>query len=198
MNLTILLLAVLAHVVSTYTVHKIGQYHYHPSKSTKRTIDKVWDVCHKSLPDMHQLEFITTAFFIVPITLVLCSSSRSDIIKDIFVYFPLVMIIRAFMIFATILPRHKKCNSEKLTWESFFVGHCYDKIFSGHFALTLLMTLALHRYNTISTVSVVMLNLINAFLILMTRSHYTNDIVVAFFITFAIYNNCFVAKKICS
>ena len=191
MHVKVIGFAILVHIVSTYYVHKIGSDHYHPHQAIKRNLDKVWDVCHKYFPNVHHLDYLANIIFLIPLIIVICSGSPKRILDDVLLYFPIILIIRSLMIFVTILPKHKRCDSGKLTWKSFVVGHCYDKIFSGHFSLFLLVTLSMLRYNVINSSTTIALNLLNALIILLTRSHYTTDIIIAFFITQSVYNNCY-------
>uniref|UniRef100_A0A6C0LY91 Sphingomyelin synthase-like domain-containing protein n=1 Tax=viral metagenome TaxID=1070528 RepID=A0A6C0LY91_9ZZZZ len=193
MNIKLIAIAIIFHIFSTYCVHHIGNTHYHPSKSIKRNLDKVWDICHKMLPNYHYLEYIVNFFVLSIISYILCSKSFMKIFQDYLIYFPIIIIIRSIMILATILPKHKKCDSENLHWYSFVFGHCYDKIFSGHFSFVLLLTLSMLRYNIINLISAIIITFLNAFLLLSTRSHYTNDIIIAFFITHGVYNNCYIS-----
>jgi hypothetical protein len=190
MNWNIIIFAITIHIISTYYVYHIGEYHYHPSKSIKRNLDKVWDVCHKYLPDIYHGQVYINLLFLIPIFISLYSNTFTNLVNDVITYFPIIVIIRSIIIFVTILPRHKKCT-DKLTWKSFINGHCYDKIFSGHYSLFLLTTLILHRYNAINLTQLSIINIITALTIIITRSHYTTDIIIAFFITFSVYNNCY-------
>jgi hypothetical protein len=70
-----------------------------------------------------------------------------------------------------------------------FRGGCYDKIFSGHFGITFLMTLLLYDNGYINQFVAILVNFLNAILILLTRSHYTIDIIVSIFVVIIIYQN---------
>lgn len=194
MNKQLIILALILHIFSTYYVHVIGSDHYHPSKSAKRKLDKVWDVCHKFFPNISHLEDLNNVILLVPLVIALCSNTTSNIVKDVIHYFPIILIIRSICIFVTILPKHKRCH-QPFSLKSLLVGHCYDKVFSGHFSLFLLMTLILFRNNVIGLNYVIVLNLLCAMSILLTRSHYTTDIIIALLVTHSVYNNCYFSRS---
>jgi hypothetical protein len=101
--------------------------------------------------------------------------------------FTIIMFIRAFTIISTILPKHQVC-SDTFDVRSYFLGGCYDKIFSGHTSFMLLLTLLYYREHIINEFSLIGINSINILLILATRSHYTVDILLAIFVTTTIFN----------
>jgi hypothetical protein len=86
----------------------------------------------------------------------------------------------------TILPKHRSCNINE---QQYLFGGCYDKIFSGHFAVILLITLLLKKYNYISLPLLILINMIHFIMILVFRWHYTIDIVIALLITLFVYQN---------
>jgi hypothetical protein len=51
-----------------------------------------------------------------------------------------VMLVREFIVRLTVLPKHKLCKVED---QNTLRGGCYDKIFSGHFAIIFAITLLL-------------------------------------------------------
>jgi len=73
--------------------------------------------------------------------------------------------------------------------EAGMIGGCYDKIFSGHFSIVFLITLLLWKHKYISLIPLFFINLVNGILIIMTRAHYSIDVVVAIFVTLFVYQN---------
>jgi hypothetical protein len=70
-----------------------------------------------------------------------------------------------------------------------FRGGCYDKIFSAHFGITFLTTLILFDNGLINNFIAILINLVNGMFILLSRNHYTIDIVVSIFVVIIIYQN---------
>lgn len=67
-------------------------------------------------------------------------------------------------------------------------GTCYDKMFSGHFAFGLLMTLLAFQhnfvaYNGLNILVAVIVNAMHFIIITATRAHYTMDVMVALYVT---------------
>ncbi len=89
----------------------------------------------------------------------------------------------------TILPKNESCSVDKLNmFHMTLGGTCYDKMFSGHFAFGLLSTILAFKHgfmeSSISNVSLyALINVIHFWIIAVTRSHYTMDLVVAFYVT---------------
>ena len=103
-----------------------------------------------------------------------------------------VYLIRDVIINLTILPKHMNCSikKEQMTNYEYFVGGCYDKIFSGHFSLTMMLTLMYYTYGYITNIPLLVgWNLINGLIIISTRSHYTIDVVMAMFVCLTVFTN---------
>ena len=112
--------------------------------------------------------------------------STQTLTTEFLAKFLIIMLIRSFTIISTILPKHENCE-DKFSIREFFLGGCYDKIFSGHASFILLLTLLYYREHIIGLVPLLGINIINCLLILATRSHYTVDILLAVFVTTTIY-----------
>jgi hypothetical protein len=101
-------------------------------------------------------------------------------------YWIVIFMIRSVTTIVTILPKHKECKIED---KLIFVGGCHDKIFSGHFVSVFLATILYLKNKWISMPILVLINIINSVSILLSRGHYTIDIIVAFFVTLFVYQN---------
>lgn len=172
---------ILVILISNYATLKIGSYHYENSDKCE-----LFDMFHKILPDLNDYHYLIDLIgFIGLISLYFVSNEELTI--EFFAKFTIIMFIRAFTIVSTILPKHEIC-SDQFNIRSYFLGGCYDKIFSGHTSFTLLLTLLYYREHIINDFSLIIINIINILLILATRSHYTVDILLAVFVTTTIYN----------
>ena len=66
-------------------------------------------------------------------------------------------------------------------------------MFSGHFAFGLLLTLLLFKYNILENnwfnmILFVCINAIHLFILSVTRSHYTMDMIVSLYVTLFVFN----------
>jgi hypothetical protein len=166
-----------------YKVEQTGRRYYNTRVNNNKTNPKVYDVFHRILPDYYQYNYINhilTFAFLSPMVLSLPLLSE-------FISFAIpVFLIRAVMNNLTILPKHKECPD---THGLKLVNGCYDKIFSGHFAAVLLACLLYVKHGYLSIPMAFVACAVNALVILAVRGHYTNDIVVAFFVVLCVYQN---------
>lgn len=168
-------------IVLNYLDTKAERY-YEERKQLGKTNPKVYDISHKFLPDFNScncLNHIITLTFLLPLL------TNFNLLTEFLSYSIVILTIRMFVKLATILPKDKRCK----IGNSFIVGGCYDKIFSGHFSTVFLATLLYLKYNYININGLIIINLINSFGILTTRSHYTVDLIMAFFVTLFVYQN---------
>ena len=172
---------ILVILISNYATLKIGSYHY-------KNLDKctLFDIFHKILPDLYDYHYLVDLIGLCGLVSLFFVSNESLTIEFIS-KFTIIMFIRAFTIVSTILPKHEVCK-DTFDIRSYFLGGCYDKIFSGHTSFMLLLTLLYYREHIINEFSLIGINAINILLILATRSHYTVDILLAIFVTTTIYN----------
>lgn len=174
------ILVILCILVSNYLTLKIGNNHY----QTKDC--ELFDIFHKILPDLYQYHYLLDFIGLFGFLSIFYILNETTMI-EFFAKFVIIMFIRAFTIISTILPKHQVCN-DNFDIRSYFLGGCYDKIFSGHTSFLLLLTLIYYREHFIDGFALIGLNLVNILLILSTRSHYTVDILLAVFVTTTIYN----------
>ena len=173
------------HTLMQSNVENVGESFYSNRIENKKLNPKVYDIFHKYLPDLSKYEWISNLYCTV-ISVILFSYIDLDGIIEFASYYIVLLIIRDISINLTILPKNKECFQ---SYDNAIFGGCYDKIFSGHFATVYLLTLIVNKYNAVSPVVLVIINIINAFLILLTRGHYTIDIFVSFFITSLLFTN---------
>lgn len=173
-------------LVLSYITHIKGKEFYNNRVKNGKTTQKVYDISHKYLPNlshnnlawaiMHIFATITPFIF------------GTEVITDMAIFMPVIFIIRGICSNVTILPKDKTCDDSKFGFNNLFLGHCYDKIFSGHFATTIMLSLILFTRNILGIIPLFLFNLINAFLILATRSHYTIDLIVSIFVVVTLYS----------
>ena len=188
------LIIILFFVINTlfsYATFKNGDEFYNKRMQDRKVHPKVFDIGHKYLPDYtdnpYLLGILNSMIILAPF--IIQYGLGYNILDDFIYYFLIIYLIRMIMINSTILPKQKTCNSE-FNLMSIFNGHCYDKIFSGHFASAFLLVLIVYKKNIITNIPILAIySTIIALLILVTRSHYTIDIVVALVVVMFVYFN---------
>ncbi len=143
---------------------------------------KVYDVCFKYFPNLEKYENLSD---IITILIVLPIFLYPQLLIEYIGYWISIFVIRSITIRLTVLPKSNNCETNNYI----NLGTCYEQIFSGHFSSGLLATMLYYKYNLISLPMLYILNIINGSIILVTRHHYTIDIVVAIFVTLFVYQN---------
>lgn len=177
----------LFNLLFVYLVHTEGSSFYKNRINKGKTSPKVYDIAAKYLPNLSHIQWLE--YFAHFIVLVLPFLFGSNVRNEYFSYIPIIFFIRCFFLFITILPKEKHCDDSELTISNFVFGHCYDKIFSGHFSMITLIMLILLKFKQINILTFGFATISYGLLILMLRFHYTIDLVVAFVITILIYQN---------
>lgn len=179
-----IVLFVLIHAFLTYLVHHQGRSFY-VRRSDKCASPKVYDVGHMVLPDLSRNRWANVAndaMAVLPFVLAYAWN-----LPEFYRLFAFVVAIRWVTTLVTILPKHKHCNDATFAPSNYLFGHCYDKVFSGHFAASLLMAVMLYRSgNRVPAWGLVAYQTIHALLILSVRSHYTIDLLVSGFVVMSV------------
>jgi hypothetical protein len=153
---------------------------------------EVYDTLHKLLPNLSHNEWIVN-YLAVSAFIPLIINNCNNLLIDLIGFMVVIYLIRDITINLTILPKQANCKmkkKEEFTYYDHVVGICYDKIFSGHFSLTFILTLLYHSYGVITNIPLLVgWNVLNGLAIISTRSHYTIDVVMAFFVCAFIYTN---------
>lgn len=185
-------------------VYKKGSKYYNKIKLKKNNnhLD-VWDIIHNNFKDYSKLSYAKnwyTILFLVPIIMNMNYVSI-QFIKEFVLKFCIIVFLRSLTIIVTILPKNtsnvntsKPKKYGKLTlFDKMVSGGCYDKMFSGHFAFGLLLSLLIFKYNIVSVnilnvISFVLINIFHLMILSVTRSHYTMDMIVSLYVTLFVYN----------
>lgn len=176
MNTIYILLCIVIVISGQYLSLYEGKKYYYRKRS------HVYDVFHRILPEYNTLLANTLKDFFIMIFFVFIIFKDKTLLVPILETFLIVLVIRAIAINITILPKHKKCKDPDNYIEINTIGHCYDKVVSGHFAIGFIVSLYALDKRIINIESCVLFNIINALMILLTRSHYSVDILFAFII----------------
>lgn len=163
-----------------------GREYYTDRITEGKKNPKVYDIAHKHLPEMTKYSMVSdiTTILLVSVPFLFAKSSKPII--EYLIYAIVIFAIRGIIINLTILPKDKTCVDDNET----ILGGCYDKIFSGHSASVVLASLVFYKYKIITSVPLlVMMNVVNNLFLLLSRYHYSVDVIIAIIISFAIYRN---------
>jgi hypothetical protein len=135
------------------------------------------DVLHMFLPDLSKWVHARDAlliFFVLPIIFI---KNKVRFILEFWDRFMLIVAFKAICIFFTFLPpSNPDCSQKK------YRNHCFHNAVSGHTAFTLLLTIMYTRYGICNNYIYIITALYFIF-ILMTRAHYTKDVLEAIIMT---------------
>jgi len=84
----------------------------------------------------------------------------------------------------------KECDPNNISIYNIIFGHCSDKIFSNHTAFTLLALLVIYEFNLLNMGQLLILGLFQilyALLIIITRAHYSVDVLLSYYIVVPLY-----------
>ena len=140
----------------------------------------------KYTPDMSRNKLLEKASHAS--TLVIPMLFGTALFREYAGYYAVIAMVRVVFTAVTILPKHKNCNDSEFGPLNLLTGHCYDKIFSGHFAVGVLLSLMLYDKGIVRNAPLlILLNFMNAWVILSLRFHYSIDLVVAALVATVVY-----------
>ena len=171
-----------------FGLNKLNLYHLETKSERfyqkKENYKKVQDIFHDILPHIEHFEYVSD--IITVSVIVYLAIIRFDLLYHLGGLVFTLTLLRQFIIQMTILPKNTVCDIKNT---SMIRGGCYDKIFSGHFGITFLTTLVLLENGLINKFIALLINIVNGIFILLSRNHYTIDIIVSIFVVIIIYQN---------
>jgi len=150
----------------------------------KENYKKVQDILHNVLPHIPKFEYASDILTLLVFAYL--AIMNFELFYQLGGLVFTLVLLRQFIIQITVLPKNELCH---IKHSSIFRGGCYDKIFSAHFGITFLSTLILFDNGLINNLFMIMINFFNALFILLSRNHYTIDIIVSIFVVIIIYQN---------
>jgi hypothetical protein len=175
-------------------IDKTADAYYGQRIKSNKTNPKVYDISHKYLPDLHEKQIWNDIYTFAVLAPLLTDMRLLEMY--VYLWIPIFM-IRSVFTQVTILPKHSKCKGGENV-SDFLIGGCYDKVFSGHFTSVFLAMLVYTHFGWISATTGAAASVMSALLILLVRSHYTIDILVAIVVTLLVYQNGIVTPNRCS
>jgi hypothetical protein len=170
-----LLLTILTCIV--YLLANGFTYHIGTSKPCGKPLQ---DVMHTLLPDLSHwvhIRDIVFTFFFIPIIYI---HNKLAFFYDVWDNFMIIVLIKAVCIFFTFIP-----PSNPLCEEKKYLNHCFHSSTSGHASLCLLLFLMYIKHGVFTNYQLQVYTIVFLYclLILMTRAHYTVDILQAIIVT---------------
>lgn len=193
----------IVHLKAMEFVYKTGTAFYTLPNKKCKDVDEVWDILHMNFKNYSEYNYTKNWYmllFILPLVHKLVLSNISnEFFKEFVLKFLIIIFLRSLTIIATILPKNTAVEvvpdeyGNLSLFDKTIGGGCYDKMFSGHFAFGLLLTLLMFKHNIVetNTMNIVffsILNIIHLFILGVTRSHYTMDMIVSLYVTLFVYN----------
>ena len=174
----------------TYNVHYQGRTFYNSRIEQGKTTPKIFDIGMKYIPNVSDNQTLTVIADIIPLFLPFILLRNTPQLKNFVYMSTYILLIRYIFLNLTILPKDKSCKDESFTIKNIIVGHCYDKIFSGHFATVYLLGLFLYEYKIVNNIWLIGgVEFLYAMLLIGLRYHYTIDIAVAIVVTQLIFSS---------
>jgi len=172
--------SLLLHITSTIYVENTG---------TDSIIDQGFNYIPKlniSDGSEHWLAFGYPIFTLCVLYYNSVQSSNNRLLYRFLLNGAIIMMLRSVTITATILPATKTCPENHLMdIASKMRGGCYDKIFSGHMSYLTLSVLYLVHLNHSKLHYLAIL--VEGYLLVGMREHYTIDVLLAVIITVLVY-----------
>ena len=142
------------------------------------------------LKDLLPFMDLILIIFLIPLFL---KNKLSNFIT-LFKFVGIMAFLRTLTCVSTLIPpikgRYKKERSDESNLLNYVVGHNYDKIFSGHTGVMLICVLISITENLVNITNkfiLAFLGVLYSILILLTRQHYTIDVLLSYMIIVPLY-----------
>lgn len=143
--------------------------------------------------DLRSLKVFTNILLVIFIIPFLQRKGLSAI-SYFFKFFSIIVAIRVISSTITDIPSSDpNCSINKdASWSSYITGHCFDKIFSGHTAISLSLILVARKYDLLGNGSAIFLSLLQIlyvyFFLICTRGHYSVDVFLSYVIVIPLFS----------
>jgi len=177
--------AFVATSLANYTINKIGQRHY--DTDDQKTI---FDFGHIVLPRWSVRDREILLLEAIPLLSVFIKGVGPLLVAvpDIMVVFGWVLMLRILTSMTTILPRDDECDPDTFGLKQVVGGYCFDKLFSGHTAFAVVVAMVLTKHGIWSPNLAWMYPVWMGVYLLLTRGHYTSDVILGAIIAFLLTN----------
>ncbi len=174
-------------IIMTTIVYSMSNYYTYHNSLKQECKEPLYDILHNILPDLSKYVYIrdiVLPLFFIPLLFIKSTNHKLEFIYYFIQGFMILITLKAITIFFTYQPSsNPDCNEKK------YLNHCFHQMFSGHNSLVLLLWILYIKFNVINaTIITILPVLLYSILILMTRAHYSVDIIVSYIITFLLIN----------
>ena len=175
-----------------YIFHLIYVFYNIKLAKTNKTKMKspLKDIIMNNSYDLSHMEFIINPLFLIFLIPYLNSTNYIYLV-DYIKLLSLIIGLRVITTTVTEIPSSNvRCINKDNDLNQYIFGHCFDKIFSGHTAATLLLVLIAFDKNLISMNKYIILQILQviyAYLLIVTHSHYSVDVILSYVIVIPIF-----------
>jgi membrane-associated phospholipid phosphatase len=173
--------AFVATFLGNYAVNTIGKRHYDVDGHTT-----IFDFGHQALPRWRVREYEILLLEALPLLSIFVKGVHPVIkaVPDFMLVFGWVLMLRVLTSVSTILPRDEECDTDTFGIKQIIGGFCYDKLFSGHTAFSVVVAMVLVKHGIWSgNVAWIYPTWMGVYLLL-TRGHYTSDVLLGAIIAY--------------
>lgn len=173
--------AFLATFLGNYAVNKIGQRHYDIDGQ-----QKMFDFGHMVLPRWRVRDHEIVLLETLPLLSVFVKGVGPVIkaVPDFMLVFGWILILRVLTTVTTILPRDDECDADRFGLKQVIGGFCFDKLFSGHTAFSVVVAMVLIKHGIWSSSVAWIYPTWMGLYLLLTRGHYTSDVLLGAIIAY--------------
>ena len=166
---------------ATYVAEKLVDYRGHQQQCRM----PLTDIIHDTFPSGAKYEKCIDILVLLLglIVLLLVVLQKLDYMKVLKIV-SICLILRSIMINVTVLPS-PICDSQNRTKVN-AIGGCHGCIFSGHTSLIILFSYLIYKCYPKMKIFLLIYSILSSFLITITRSHYTIDVLVAWIVAYCI------------
>lgn len=166
---------------ANYTINKLGKRHYDTDNRTG-----MFDFGHIVLPRWNVRDHEILLLETIPLLSVFIKGVGPLLVAvpDVMVVFAWVLMLRILTSLTTILPRDDECNPDTLGLKQVIGGYCFDKLFSGHTAFAVVVSMVLAKHGIWPASAAWIYPVWMGVYLLLTRGHYTSDVLLGAIIAF--------------
>jgi membrane-associated phospholipid phosphatase len=180
--LTVVVVFLIFNAVHTYLVYYTGKAHY-----GEGTYDvEIFDVGHRLLPDVHSQGWWLNS--LIPLSLLVLIMARSDrgkVFRQLFRSACPLLLMRMITTLLTIPPPTKRmhtCRTDHPGFLHFLEGNCFDFLPSGHTIFVFTACAALFSVRSPVAFALILTQMV---ILILTRAHYTVDVVASAILAYA-------------
>jgi len=148
------------------------------------------DIIMNNSYDLSDIDYIINPLIII-FLLPYMNMTNYIYLIDYLKIFSVIVGLRIITTTVTEIPSSNvKCTSMERGIFKYVFGHCFDKIFSGHTAATLLLILIAYNKNIVTFDKYIILQILQilyAYLLIITHSHYSVDVILSYVIVIPIF-----------